>query len=277
MKKKKRKIKKLAVIKCIFVLLMTICIGLLIYSGYHIYQWIQENKKVNEQIEEIEKISEVEEQEDTDQTELVNPAPSKSDPYWDYIKINLIDVDFTELKKTNKDVVGWLKVNGTNINYPFVQGKDNTYYLRHQFNKKYNSAGWVFMDFRNNSKDYDKNTIIYAHGRANKTMFGSLLNVIKKSWYNNPDNYIVKISTETENTLWQVFSTYRIKTTNDYLQIDFSSDESYLKFLNMLQKRSVHNYKVNLTAQDKIISLSTCYNNTDKVVLHAKLIKREAK
>ena len=104
-----------------------------------------------------------------------------------------------------------------------------------------------------------------------------LKKVIKKSWYGNPDNHIVKISTPTENTLWQVFSTYSIKTTNDYLQIDFDSDKEYLDFLTKLQKRSVYNYRVKLNANDKIISLSTCKNDSEKIVLHAKLIKREKK
>ena len=64
--------------------------------------------------------------------------------------MNLIDVDFTELKQTNSDVIGWIQVNGTNINYPFVQTNDNSYYLTHAFNKSYNDAGWVFLDYRNN-------------------------------------------------------------------------------------------------------------------------------
>ena len=49
------------------------------------------------------------------------------------------------------------------INYPFVQTSDNDYYLNHSFNKKYNDAGWVFMDYRNNASNFDKNTILYAH------------------------------------------------------------------------------------------------------------------
>ena len=55
--------------------------------------------------------------------------------------MNMINVNFNDLKKTNPDIVGWIKVNGTNINYPFVQSKDNKYYLTHSFNKSYNSAG----------------------------------------------------------------------------------------------------------------------------------------
>lgn len=91
--------------------------------------------------------------------------------------MNMINVNFNDLKKTNPDIVGWIKVNGTNINYPFVQSKDNKYYLTHSFNKSYNSAGWVFLDYRNNNTN-NKNTIIYAHGRTDKTMFGTLKKVL---------------------------------------------------------------------------------------------------
>lgn len=275
------------IINIVLIIFIIICSGLLVYSGYQIIMWNKSNGEIDSQINEIEESSTVETIEDTPETELVNPPASnttnnnssknssnKPNPYWDYIKMKLINVDFTNLKKVNSDVVGWVQVNGTNINYPFVQTTDNKYYLKHQFNKSYNTAGWVFMDFRNNVSEFDNNTILYAHGRLNNTMFGSLRNVVKSSWYSNSQNYVVKISTEYENTLWQVFSTYRIKTTDDYLQVDFSSDDEYLNFLNMIKERSVHDYGVDLTKEDKIITLSTCHNDTDKVVLHAKLIKR---
>lgn len=269
--------KKGKLINIILVILILLFSSLLVYSGYNIYLWYQDNEQIDKQIDQIEEKIEVNEVKDTEKTELINPVVDKSDPYWDYIKMNLIDVNFEKLKTTNQDTVGWIQVLGTNVNYPFVQTTDNSYYLKHQFNKKYNTAGWVFMDYRNNKIDFDKNTIIYAHGRLNKTMFGSLRNVVKQEWYNNSNNYIVKMSTETENTLWQVFSTYQIKTTSDYLQIEFSDDTEYLSFLNMLKDRSIHDYNVNLSATDKIITLSTCHNDTDKIVLHAKLIKRMKK
>lgn len=266
--------KKGKLINIILIILILLFSSLLFYSGYNIYLWYQDNEQIDEQIEQIEEEVEVKEVKDTEKTEVINPVVDKSDPYWDYIKMNLIDVDFEKLKTINQDTVGWIQVLGTNVNYPFVQTTDNDYYLKHQFNKKYNTAGWVFMDYRNNKRDFDKNTIIYAHGRLNKTMFGSLRNVVKEEWYNNSNNYIVKMSTETENTLWQVFSTYQIKTTSDYLQIEFANDTEYLSFLNMLKERSIHDYNVELLATDKIITLSTCHNDTDKIVLHAKLIKR---
>ena len=133
------------------------------------------------------------------------------------------------------------------------------------------------MDYRNNIENFDRNTIIYAHGRYDNTMFGTLKNVFQNNWLNNQSNFIVKLSTPYENTLWQVFSVYRIKTTDDYIQVYFNDDDEYQKFLNMIIGRSMHNFNTTVNANDNILTLSTCYNESDKVVLHAKLIKKEVK
>ena len=111
------------------------------------------------------------------------------------MKLKFIDVDINKLKTFNLDTIGFIKVMGTNINYPFVQSTDNDYYLNRSYDKTYNNAGWIFLDYRNNEFN-DKNTIIYGHGRINGTMFGSLKDTLKSSWQNNKDNYIIKISDE---------------------------------------------------------------------------------
>ena len=160
---------------------------------------------------------------------------------------------------------------GTNINYPFVQTIDNDYYLNRSYDKTYNNAGWIFLDYRNNEFN-DKNTIIYGHGRINGTMFGSLKDTLKSSWQDNKDNYIIKISTEKENSIWQIFSVYKIATTSDYLQTTFSDNE-FESFISLIKGRSSYNFETNVTNEDKVLTLSTCYNDNDKMVVHAKLIK----
>lgn len=214
---------------------------------------------------------------DNENTEIINEPKDIESDYWYYIKFPLIDVDFTELKKKNNDTVGWINVNNTNINYPFVQTNDNSYYLTHSFDKTYNEAGWVFLDYRNHSNFSDKNTIIYAHSRLDKTMFGSLSKVLKEDWYKNKDNHIIRISTETENTLWQIFSVYVIKTESYYITTSFSTDSEYQSFLDTIKSRSKYNFDANLSTNDNILTLSTCYSDTEKTVVHAKLIKREKK
>jgi sortase B len=189
----------------------------------------------------------------------------------------MINVNFNELKQKNPDTKGWIQVNGTNINYPFVQTNNNKFYLNHTFNKTYNSAGWVFLDYRNNINELSKNTIIYAHGRLDTTMFGSLKNILSSGWLNNTNNYVVKLSTETENTLWQVFSVYHIPTTSDYIQVNFVSNDEFNKWSKLLLERSQHNFNTTINENDKVLTLSTCYNDKEKIVLHAKLIKKETR
>ena len=275
MKRRKIKIKWKNII--LILIIITSSITLLI-SIFNIIKWKIDSNKTNYEITNIQENINVEEIQDTENTEIIEPVIEvpKENPYWDYINMNMINVDFNGLKRTNPDVVGWLKVNGTNINYPFVQSSDNDYYLTHSFNKSYNGGGWVFLDYRNNGTN-NKNTIIYAHGRSDKTMFGTLKNVLNNGWLNNTNNYVIKISTETENSLWQIFSVYRIPTTSDYLQTNFNDETEYQNFLDMIKDRSNHNFDTNVASTDNILTLSTCYNNSDKMVVHAKLIKKESK
>ena len=274
-----KKRKKINTKNIVLIVIFIISLSLLIFSGIKIWNWYQDSKNTEEQNKEIQNIVEIKDVEDdtipTEELEIVQQEEEipESNPYWDYIKMNLIDVNFNDLKAINNETVGWVQVNGTNINYPFVQTSDNKYYLTHSFNKSYNSAGWVFMDYRNNIQDLSKNTILYAHGRLDNTMFGSLKNILKSNWYKNKNNYIIKISTEYQNSLWQVFSVYHIPTTNDYIQTKFTNDEEFKEFADMLQARSAYDFNTTVSGSDKILTLSTCLNEQEKVVMHAKLIK----
>ena len=276
---KKKKKYKLKWKNLIALLIFLIAFIFLIKSGIDLINYFIDTNNTNEEIKSIEDAVKIEEVPDSDNTEIIEQKEDipEDNPYWDYIKMNLISVNFDDLLKINNETKGWIQVNGTNINYPFVQNSNNDYYLTHSYDKSYNQAGWVFMDYRNDTESLDKNTILYAHGMNNKTMFGSLRNILNSSWYNNTNNHIIKLSTPTENTLWQVFSVYHIKTTNDYIQTEFASDEEYQSFLDMLKGRSAVTFDTSLNTTDKILTLSTCYNKTDKVVMHAKLIKREAR
>ncbi len=261
--------------KIILDLLTLICIATIIFSSYKIIKWYIDSKQTTKILKDFKEPEIVKDDENTviiEQEEI-----EESNPYWDYIKMDLINVDFTELKKTNSDVVGWIKINGTNINYPFVQTKDNDFYLNHSFTKERNSAGWVFLDYRNNINNLNKNTILYAHNRLDKIMFGTLESILTNGWLNNTNNYIIKLSTESENTLWQIFSVYNIKETSDYLKIDFESDEKYNSFLNKIKDRSEYNFNTSLNSNDKILTLSTCHKNDERTVVHAKLIKIQQK
>ena len=270
--RKKYKVKWKIVVPSIIIF---ICLVRVVFSVYDIVRWKIDSDKTDSQTKVIQEFINIIKIDNSDKTEIILPKGEVDlfDPYWDYIEMKLIDVDFDELKKMNPDTKGWIKVNGTNINYPFVQSSDNKYYLKRSFDKSYNSAGWVFLDYRNSIEPLNKNTILYAHGRIDTTMFGSL----KNDWVNNTDNHVIKLSTDYDNTLWQIFSIYHIPTTNDYIQVDFSSDLEFVNWANTLISRSSHNFNTDVSATDNILTLSTCYNEEEKLVVHAKLIKRKIK
>lgn len=263
--------------KIILLLFYIITFSSLIYSTILLINWIKDNNNISNETKEIKKITKITKKNSNENSKIINPPKNdKNNDYWEFIKKDFNNVDFTELKNLNSDTVAWIKINNTNINYPVVQTKDNNFYLNHSFKKDYNDAGWIFMDYRNNDF-YDKNTIIYGHSRLDKSMFGTLKNVMKKDWQNNKDNHVIFISTKTENTLWQVFSTYYIKTENYYIQTAFSNENKYQEFLDNITSRSNYDYKVHPNTKDKIITLSTCHNKSEKTVLHAKLIKKQDK
>lgn len=261
-------------VSCIVALICVVGIG---YSGYKIYEWAVDSIGTNDQVRRIEEASSTREIEDNSSTQVISSGESDDAPYWKYLKMNLLDVDFAELRKINNETAGWIQVVGTNINYPYVQGSNNDFYLKHSFDKSYNSAGWVFQDFRNKNDGTDKNLILYAHGRNDGSMFGTLRTILTNGWLNNSANYVVRTANDHESALWQVFSVYRIPVTTDYIQTSFANDGKFQTFADMLKGRSAKNFNVPVSGSDQILTLSTCFNTEERVVLHAKLIKRQPK
>ena len=198
----------------------------------------------------------------------------KNDMYWKYLNTPLSSIDFTQLLKQNKDTVGWLIVNNTNINYPVVQTTNNDYYLKHAFDRSKNYAGWVYADFRNNFDTLSKNTVIYAHGRKDGVMFGSLNNALKKNWYTNLENQIIQLSTIKYNTMWQIFSVYKIEAESYYITTDFSNSDSFGEFVKTMEERSIYDFGVDVSSDDRLLTLSTCFNDKGtRLVVQAKLVK----
>lgn len=233
----------------VYKFLILVFLVLMIYSGFNIFLWYKNNranKKINKVLHEY-------------------VVENKNDEY---------SVDFSKIADLNSDSVLYLKVNGTKIDYIVVQGKDNEYYLNHNFNKENNRSGWIFLDYKNRLDGTDKNLIIYGHNTKDGSMFGTLRKVITSDWYLNKDNHIITVVDKNNKTMkYQVFSTYKVDNEEYYIQTEFTNDDSFKEFLNTIKKRSVYNYKVDVDISDKILTLSTCAaNGTKRDVLHAKLI-----
>lgn len=266
---KRKKIEKYA---CLSVLVVNALVFTI--SSYKLFIWQSENNKIKKISGNISNIADVTEVKESDNS-LDNNVEVVSDDYFKYKDVSMLDVNFNELLKQNNDTKGWVKVEGTNVNYPFVQSSDNEYYLKHSYDNTYNKKGWVFLDYRNNMDNLDKNTILYAHGLMNNAMFGSLRKTVSQEWAKNKNNRIIKVSTPSSMLLFEVFSSYTIEPESYYITSEFSSDEEFNTFIDTIKSRSFYNYNISVSKDDKILTLSSCYDNKKRMVLHAKLIAKK--
>jgi len=223
---------------------------------------------VFEQLEEIEFEDEIENERDYSISE--NNVDFQN-YYWLYKNYPLLDVDFAKLKETNDETVAWLKVYGTDVNYPVVQSTTSSdFYLTHSFDKSKNSAGWLFVDSRNEIKEFNQNTIIFGHGGAKNVLFDLLKVTLNKEWYQNKENHIISLTTENAKTLWHIFTVYTTPPQEDYLQI-FYTKQQFANYIQTAKEKSNYDYNVEVTEDDKILTLSTCYGSL-RLVVQAKLI-----
>lgn len=251
LKKKEKKNKK----NIITILMLVVFSILLIISSVEIIKWYnnnKENQKIQEEISEAITINEEEE------------AEENTSKY---------NVNFEKLKQQNQDTVGWLKVEGTDVEYVVVQSTNNKYYLDRNFEQKFNSAGWIYADYKNKLDGTDKNIVIYGHNRRDGSMFGSLKNILKEDWYSKEEKRKVLFITENEEAIYEVFSVYKIEVEDYYIKTGFKNKE-FLKFIKTIKGRSINDFDVKVTEDDSILTLSTCANdNKYRIVLHAKKIK----
>ena len=212
---------------------------------------------------------------DPSKIQIINPPEENSKEYESLIEEPLLDINIEDFASQNSDTVGWISVDGTDVDYPVVQTSDNNYYLTHSFDGSYNSSGWIFGDYRNNFIDFDKNTVIYGHNRLNNTMFATLTNVLDINWYQN-SSWGIDLVTLTKDTKWQIVSVYKVPSESYYITTNFDSDNNYLDFLNTILERSYFDFATTLDVNDNILTLSTCTNvNNGRLVVHAKLVKSQ--
>ena len=243
-------------------------------------RWFVQSERIKKLSDSIINSTVILEQQEDNMSETIDDTNQDDNPDNDmnYVDTTFIDVDFSALLSQNSDTVAWLQVNGTNINYPVVQSSDNEYYLNHDINRYATNVGWIFGDYRDNFDSFGRNTIIYGHNLTNKTMFGSLPWILRSSWYTDQNNYYVKMATVNSKVIWRVFSVYKIEPVTDYLRTSFSSITDYSEWLDLMKSRSIYDFGVDVTSDDKILTLSTCDDTgTKRVVLQAKLVSIEYK
>lgn len=244
-------------------LIQIILIIIIIISAIEIVKWLIYNNKSKKILNDLS--SSVSVSYENDNAEVLNENLTLENAKY--------NIDFANLKSKNSDTVAWIKINGTSIEYPIVKTKNNDFYLTHSFDKTYNSAGWIFIDYRNKLDGTDKNIIIYGHNRRDGSMFGTQKNTLTPEWYNKEENLQISFITENENSKYQVFSVYEIPAEDYYIQTDFAN-QNFGSFIQTLKQRSIKDFEIEVYETDQIITLSTCgVSNKNRVVLHAKKIK----
>ena len=182
-------------------------------------------------------------------------------------------IDWAKLKNMNNDLIGWLYIPDTVIQYPIVASTDNDYYLTHTFDRTENACGSIFMD-KGNKKDFSSdNTILHGHNMKNGTMFGSLREFEEKSyWQSHPYIWIIR---ENIALKYEIFSVGITEAASDVYILEFGSEESFRNYIvNRTKLGAIYETGVNVTTNDKLLTLSTCTSDTEvgRRVVQAKLV-----
>ncbi len=167
-----------------FLLILTIIsLAAIAWSSYYIWQWAMENKSANDYVDHLRSTMSFE--------EIITIDENTQE--------QIKSVDFSQIRAENSDVVGWIRVNNSKIDYPVVHTTDNDFYLTHSYNKQYNSAGAIFADYRNSCDGTDKNLVLYGHNRKDGSMFGTENKALQKSWCSDEENQIITYYTPNRN------------------------------------------------------------------------------
>ena len=172
----------------------------------------------------------------------------------------------------NRDYIGWIKVDGTDISYPIVQSKEELFYLRRNFDKKHSIPGTIFMDYHNNKTFSDTNTMIFGHHMNTGAMFAPLKKFLNKDFFDT--NKYVKIFTPEGDFRYEIFAVYETRALYVPYMPGVLTEHELSKFILQIDQLALFNRKMSFSTQDKLITLSTCgYDlNNARIIVHAKRV-----
>lgn len=265
------------------ILLIVLCVVCLIVAGVSAYKLISILGEYKAAVESYDQMSESFVTTDEDIPEENKPAetPAPVEEATVETKNPLtekspITVDFESLLAQNNEVVGWLFSEDTVINYPIAQADDNDKYLHHMLDGTYNSSGTLFVDCECAPEFAGANTIVYGHNMKNGSMFYSLHNYIDQAYYDA--HPVMYLNTPTQNYRIDIFSAFICNYDSDTYTLSFPSEEDYVNFINKMKSQSDFQSDVEVTGNDRVITLSTCtyeYDNARYVVM-GKLVPLDA-
>lgn len=179
---------------------------------------------------------------------------------------------YGKLLELNDEVRGWIKIDGTRVDYPFLQHNDNEYYLHMSIENKKSGRGGVYIDYRNNGDLSSKNTLVYGHNMKDGSMFKDVVKYKNRDFFYS--HGIIHMDNLYERIDWQVFSVYVVDADKETIDPEYPDEAAYIKDLNKFKDRSMFGTDVQLSGEDSIITLVTCSYETSnsRTIVHAKRI-----
>ena len=234
-------------------ILLGVLVAVLMAAGIWIFQIISEYQRADQEYEELtEYIRETDEEDAAQDDKTENKEVEETEGSG---SAEDFTVDFESLQQINPDIAAWLRIPGV-LDYPVVQGTDNSYYLHHTFRKEYNIAGSIFLDARNTADFSDSKNIIYGHNMRNGSMFGTLSDFGEEEVYNKSKYFW--IFTPEFIYQYRIFSASVVSQTGLTYQTGFSH-EDFQEFIDTAFSNSVvDNTGLQVTEDDRIVTLSTC-------------------
>jgi sortase B len=175
------------------------------------------------------------------------------------------NIDFNGLAAENGDIIAWVSVPGTDIDYPVVHGEDNEYYLSHNALKEESKSGAIFSDMQNTRGFTDPVTVLYGHRMKNGSMFASLHKFEDEAFFKQ--NNKIEIYTSVGQWEYEIFAAYKTDNANILYGRDFHDKEVYQKYLDSIENihdLSAHLSGTELTTDDHILTLSTCVEGEEE-------------
>ena len=230
---------------------LIVAIAVFCYAAFNLYHIYTEYKKGTDEYNQIEEMAVTER--DADSAEVAGPSAQIKPP---------IEVDFDKLKSVNEDVVGWIYVDALpDISYPIVKGKDNQTYLHQTYEKNYNFAGTIFVDYENSGDFSDCNTLVYGHNMKNGSMFGHLKKFREDDKLYKQDKYFWILTPE-RNYRYEIITAYTTGVNSDTYTLFKGPGEEFEKYLETIKGYSeIQTDDTDLTIKDRIVTLSTCTGN----------------
>lgn len=241
-------------------------IAVFCYAAFNLYHIYTEYKKGTDEYNQIEEMAVTER--DADSAEVAGPNAQLKPP---------IEVDFDKLKSVNEDVVGWIYVDALpDISYPIVKGKDNQTYLHQTYEKNYNFAGTIFVDYENSGDFSDCNTLVYGHNMKNGSMFGHLKKFRENDKLYKQDKYFWILTPE-RNYRYEIITAYTTGVNSDTYTLFKGPGEEFEKYLETIKGYSeIQTDDTDLTIKDRIVTLSTCTGNeSTRFVVQGKRVDAE--